>query len=99
VVVTVLAIIHAETPTHDQKHLVFNFVVVPGERTLELYQLQMLAIQLANDPWVPVIVDEGKLFGEIDLVHIWRRSPIGPMRHRTHGMYANPNSPAPSATT
>jgi hypothetical protein len=44
---------------------------MPGERTLEFDELQILPVEFAGDPRIPVIVDERKLFGEIDLLHLF----------------------------
>jgi hypothetical protein len=43
--------------------------MMPGKRALEFHQLDELPVELAGDARVPVIVDERKLFGKIDLVH------------------------------
>src|ERR1041384_2236262 len=65
----VLSIVHAKAAFHDQKHLVFIFVMMPGEGTFEFPKLDQLAVELARDALVPVIVDERKFFGEVDFLH------------------------------
>ena len=66
---SVFAIVHPKATLHDQKHLVFIFVMMPGEWPFELDELDELAVEFAGDARVPVVVDERKFLGEIDLVH------------------------------
>jgi hypothetical protein len=42
---------------------------MPRKRSLKLYQLEVLPVELTDDPRIPVILDQGKLLGEIDLMH------------------------------
>src|SRR3989442_11093604 len=65
----IVTIIHAETALHDHEHLVFIFMMMPGERALKLNQLYHLPIKFAGDARIPVIVDERKLLREIYLMH------------------------------
>src|SRR5262245_48362426 len=44
-----VAELHAEAAVHDQEQLVLALVVVPDERALELDELDLLAVQLADD--------------------------------------------------
>jgi hypothetical protein len=44
-------------------------MVMPGKRSLKFYQLEVLPVELTDDPRIPVILDQGKLLSEIDLVH------------------------------
>ncbi len=69
VLISIFAIVHAEAASHHQKHLVFIFVMMPGEWPFELYELDELAVEFAGDARIPMIVDERKLFGEINFVH------------------------------
>ena len=61
--------VHPEAALHHQKHFVFIFVMMPGERPFELHQLEILIVQLADNSRVPVIIYDRKLLREIDLVH------------------------------
>lgn len=67
--VSVFPIVHAKTAAHDQEHLVFSFMVMPGEWSLKFHQLDELPVQLAGDTRVPMVFDEREFFGEIDLLH------------------------------
>src|SRR6266852_8132548 len=68
-IAAIFAIIHAKTSFHYQEQLVFMVVMMPGEWSLEFNELNQLAVELTGDARIPVIVDERKLLGEIDLVH------------------------------
>src|SRR5688572_6474626 len=47
--------LHAETALHDHEELVLMLVVMPDEFALELRELHMLAVELADDLGAPVI--------------------------------------------
>src|SRR5215813_3503769 len=83
----VLAIIHAETSLNDKEHFVFVFVMMPGERPLELHQLKVLPIQFTGNPRIPVVADVRKLFGEIDLFHKSHMSHTSHTSHTSHVTY------------
>ena len=61
--------IHPETSLHDQEQLVLIFMVMPHELTLELDQLDLLTIQFANDPGIPVVVELGEFLLDIYFFH------------------------------
>ena len=63
-----LAIVHAKSSLYHIEHLVFVLMMVPGERTLKLYQLDELAIELTGDAWIPVIGYLGEFLCKVDLV-------------------------------
>ena len=65
----VFAIVHAKAALHDQKHFVFIFVMMPGERAFEFDELDELPIQFTGNARIPVIVDQRKFIGKIDLLH------------------------------
>ena len=60
---------HGQRAVQDHEHFVFRVVVVPDEFALQLDELDVLAVQVAHDARVPIIVDARELFGEINLVH------------------------------
>ena len=64
-----LTIVHPKTALHYQKHLIFSFMMMPGERPLKFYELNQLPIEFAGDARIPMILNERKFLGEIDLVH------------------------------
>src|SRR5262249_42956169 len=57
-----------------QEQLVLVLVMVPEELALELDQLDLLAVQLADDLGTPLVLEPGELFAD---VHFF---------DRTHGM-------------
>ena len=65
-----IAEFHAESAFDDQKHFVLVFVVMEDELTLQLVQLDVLAVQFSSDVRLPVFVDLGKFLCEIDFVHV-----------------------------
>jgi hypothetical protein len=75
--------LHVERALDDEEELIFGFVLMPDERALELDELDVLAIQLADDLGVPVGGEEGEFFCEVDRVHgrldsgTWRRMTAG----------------------
>src|SRR5262249_47433164 len=61
--------LHAEPPLHDQEQLVLVLVPVPDELAQELHQLDVLAVEFADDPGAPAVGEAGELLGEVDLLH------------------------------
>jgi hypothetical protein len=55
---SVLAIFHPKPAIHHEEELVFIFVMMPGERSLKLDQLHILAVEFGSDARIPMIVDE-----------------------------------------
>jgi len=68
-VVAGFSIVHPKAAVHYQKQLVLVVVMMPGEWSLKFDELNQLAVQLTSNPWIPLVMDERKFFGEIDLVH------------------------------
>lgn len=58
--------LHIELAGDHEKHLVLVLVAVPDEFPLKLYELHMLAVQLANYLRVEVLGELRKLFGQRD---------------------------------
>ncbi len=44
-------------------------MLMPDKLALELHQLDVLTIQLTHDPRVPVVMEEGELFLDVNFVH------------------------------
>src|SRR5207253_1089698 len=57
---------HGDSAFDHQEQLVFVLMMMPHELALELDQLDVGIVQLAGDFWLPVFVEAGKLFGEIN---------------------------------
>jgi hypothetical protein len=55
-------------PGDDEEQLVLELVPVPDELSPELRRPDLLAVQLADDPRAPGVVEPGELLGEVDLV-------------------------------
>src|SRR6185437_8685762 len=60
---------HEQLALDHEEQLIFVFMVMPHEFALELHQLHLLPIELADDAGDPVLGDEPEFFLEIDLVH------------------------------
>jgi hypothetical protein len=61
--------LHAEAPFHDKEQFVLLVVVVPDEQPLLLDQFHLLAVQFADDLWLPLVAELRQLLDEIDLLH------------------------------
>src|SRR5271166_2107534 len=59
--------LHAESSVDDQKQLVFVVMLMPDKLAMEFHQLDVLPVQLANDPGAPVVVEEGELLTQVHL--------------------------------
>ena len=57
----------SKAPCQHQEHLVLGLVRVPDELALELHQLDVLAVQLADDLRLEVIREPRQLVGDVDL--------------------------------
>src|SRR6266436_3218245 len=55
---TGVAKLHAKPAFHHQKHFVLVVVMMPGEWSLEFYQLHVLSIEFANDARIPMVVNQ-----------------------------------------
>src|SRR5262245_48135250 len=63
-----IAKLHHEVALDDEKELVFKVVLVPDEVALELDEFDVLAIELPDDPWPPMVVNEGQLVLHVDFI-------------------------------
>jgi hypothetical protein len=61
--------LHPKPAFDDEKQFVFIIMVMPDERTLELDQLHLLAIQLANDLRLPPVAEQTELLLQVHFVH------------------------------
>src|SRR5271170_69853 len=79
--------IHAESPLHHQEQLVLVLVMMPDELALELDQLDLLAVELAGDPRLPLLADLAELLREVHLLDGAHGvvSRCGRVRMRLHG--------------
>jgi hypothetical protein len=50
-----IAKVHPEAASQDQKEFIFFGMLVPDEFTLKLHQLHVLAIQFANNARIPMV--------------------------------------------
>jgi O-antigen/teichoic acid export membrane protein len=60
---------HGHPPPNHMEQLVLLIVGVPQEFPLNLGELDVLAVELGNDLWGPLILKQTKLFGERNGVH------------------------------
>src|SRR5262245_40663722 len=63
--------LHAEAALDHEEKLVLVVVMVPDERTPELDQFDLLTVQFAHDPGLPLLGEPGELLPEVDLLHAW----------------------------
>ena len=61
--------LHAKPALDDEEEFVLVVVVVPDERPLELDQLHLLAVQLADNLRLPLVAELRQLLAEVHLVH------------------------------
>jgi len=74
--------LHAEAALDDEEHFVLVVVVVPDERPLKLDQLDLLAVQLADDFRLPLLAELRQLLGQVDFFHESSESPSPECRRR-----------------
>ena len=58
-----------QAPANNKKELVLLLVVVPDELPLELGELHVAVVDLADDLGTPLFIELSQLFGYVDLVH------------------------------
>ncbi len=68
-----VAQVQFETAGDDQEHFVLVFVMVPVEGALKFDQFDLLAVKFAGDARLPVMVDVGEFFRQVDFVHCLSR--------------------------
>ena|SRR5205809_4174918 len=61
---TAVAKLNCHLAAPDQEHFILMFMLVPRKDSDELDELDFLAVQLGNDLWSPMFVDQGKLLVE-----------------------------------
>jgi hypothetical protein len=52
-----------------KKHFVAVWVMMPRKRALDLYQSQLLTVQIGSDLWTPMLGKAAKLFGNVATIH------------------------------
>lgn len=65
----VLTVFHDKAAFKNEEEFVFTFMLVPDEFTGKLDELDVLAVELGNNPGGPVFCKLGELGDEIDFVH------------------------------
>ena len=60
---------NSKASAYPKEKLVFSLVVMPDEGALELDELDFLAVEFPDYLGAPVLGDERKLLGEVDLLH------------------------------
>src|SRR5258708_14385264 len=50
-------IVHPKSSFNHEKHFVFVLMVMPGKRSLKLYQFEVLPVKLTNDHPITLILD------------------------------------------
>ena len=63
-----IAEVDGEATAEDQEELVLMRVVMPHELAFELRELDVLAVQLADDPRAPALRELLELLGEVHLL-------------------------------
>jgi hypothetical protein len=61
--------LHPEAAFDHQEHFILVFMVVEDEFTLDLVELDILAVEFGGDVGLPVFGDFGELVGEVDFGH------------------------------
>jgi hypothetical protein len=64
-----IAEFHAESPLHNQKQLVFIFVMMENELAFELAELHHLTVKFGGYARFPGFLDLSEFVGDIDFVH------------------------------
>ena len=64
--------IHSESPLDDQEQLILVLMMMPDKLSLEFDQLDVLAVQIANDPRIPVVVEQAEFFLDVYFLHLLR---------------------------
>ena len=64
-----IAKVKIETSFQDQEQFVFGIVVVPDKFAFDLHQLDVLAVEFADDSRRPSLAELRQLVCEIDLLH------------------------------
>jgi hypothetical protein len=54
--------LHTETPFHHKEQFVFDIMMVPDEWTIELHELDLLAVQFPGDSRLEMVGEKGELF-------------------------------------
>ena len=60
----------AKSAMNAQEQLIFKIVMMPDKLPLELDQLDLLSVQLADNLWSPMFGNLIQLVGNVDLVHL-----------------------------
>jgi hypothetical protein len=80
-----IAELHVEPAVHYEKQLVLGVVSMPDELALELDELDVLAVELADDLRVPAGIEPGERFAKVDLFRAASRRRVVESRARVPG--------------
>jgi hypothetical protein len=67
--IVMVAELHAEAAFDDEKHFVFVVMMVEDEFAVELYELDLLAVEFGSDAGLVVVGNFGEFFGDVDFGH------------------------------
>jgi hypothetical protein len=76
--------LHAEATLHNHEKLVLMVVMMPNEGPLKLNELDLLAVQLADDFRTPVSIETSEFVSEIDLFHRYVARASAPRSRTGH---------------
>ena len=65
----VIAEFHPKSALDHQEQLVLVIVMMPDERLGKLDQLDVLPVQLTDDPWLEIVIEQGQFLSNVDLFH------------------------------
>ncbi len=65
----VVAELHAEAAFDDEKHFVFEVVMVEDEGAVELDEFDLLSVEFGGDAGLVEVGDMGEFFGDVDFGH------------------------------
>jgi hypothetical protein len=68
---------HFQCAFNHEEQLVLDIVMVPDEFTLQLHQLDLQIVHLADDLRTVLVVKQQKLLDQIDLLHLSSPRQIG----------------------
>ena len=61
--------LHPEAAFYHQEQLILRLVIMPDEGTLKLHELDVLAVQFANQPGLEMVSEKRELLRQVDFVH------------------------------
>src|SRR6266481_5577429 len=77
---------HAKPPLHHQEKLVLMVVVMPDKGPAKLDELDLLIVQLADDLWAPLLLEQIELVPKINFFHVDMSRYSGSLGHLAYRM-------------